>query len=289
MHSDRVQAIPHAACQMARENAVDSLSDITSPDRDAHRASTPMMDRSARLQPISPRAMSPEARALIGIVPSPVTERETLRDVASAQGYLSTIVGPMFSGKSSLMVSSVERHYRAKKRCIIIKHAFDHREEQGAIDGADSLSIQTHAGHVHKMVPVIYVSDLASREAEDAFNRNEVIGIDEIQFFAMYDQEKASAVITILEKWVSLGKIIVCSGLDLDWRREPFALLEHLVGRSHYVTKLMAVCMKCGADALFSARTISDDVQYQNPVGGNDKYEALCRRCYITAERSAAK
>jgi len=186
-------------------------------------------------------------------------------------GNLRMIIGPMFSGKSSLMTSSVERYSYARKKCIIIKHLNDQRF-------GEECAIRTHDGFTHKIVPVVYAGDLNG--ARDSFENHDVIGIDEIQFFAMYNTEHAAYVVDAIEEWVTRGKTIICAGLDTDWERAPFCLISQLIGRAHSVTKLLAICADCGADALFTARTKTAEDDYRNPVGGKEKYIAVCRECY---------
>jgi thymidine kinase len=189
-------------------------------------------------------------------------------------GTLTSIIGPMFSGKSSYMVNVIERYHRAKRSCLIIKHATDLRE------GAKT-HVQTHAGYIYDLVPVIYAGDLRDAKVTSEVARCSVIGIDEIQFFAMHDVALAREVAGVIEDWLRRGKIVVCAGLDTDWMRAPFSLLAPLIAISHNVVKLLAVCRKCGADAPFSARChTGDGALYSDPVGGDDKYMALCRSCY---------
>jgi thymidine kinase len=131
------------------------------------------------------------------------------------------------------------------------------------------------------MVPIVYARDLRDDLIARAIDECDVIGIDEIQFFAMYDDERARDVVRIVDEWVARGKIVICAGLDSDYMRRPFAVVAPLVAMSTRITKLLAVCSQCGADAMFSARTCSDDATYSDPVGGANKYVALCRACYI--------
>jgi thymidine kinase len=181
----------------------------------------------------------------------------------------------MFSGKSSRMVGAIERFARAGKRCVIISHCLDKRRygEIGAV--------RTHDGCTHDKIPMIYSDNFRDPEITDVFRRNDIIGIDEFQFFAQSAQE-AVACVNILEAWVLAGKTIICAGLDTNWKREPFAMLAPLVARADSVTKLLAVC-GCGSDAPFSARIRSSEA-YVDPIGGEDKYVARCRKCYTTHE-----
>ncbi|MCK9602824.1 MAG: hypothetical protein M0R66_00375 [Candidatus Omnitrophica bacterium] len=202
-------------------------------------------------------------------------KRRAIIIMSVSRGNLHLIIGPMFSGKSSLMLGAVERYARAGRKCIIIRHGRDHRDGERA-------TMRTHAGHIHDMVPIARSSSLTDAETARAIDASDVIGVDEMQFFAMYDEDIARAVASAIEEWLLRGKIIICAGLDADWQREPFAVIALLVCAADRVTKLLAVCTRCGADAQCSARTLFDDA-YSDPVGGREKYEAQCRECYRAA------
>lgn len=217
------------------------------------------------------------------IVSAPIIGRQYY-GITLVQGYYFMIIShdengnsyPFPTHNSSLMVNIIERYCIARKKCIIIKHASDTR------DGG-ALAIRTHApigSHDHTLVPVQYASHFICPEVEKAFTEHDVIGIDEIQFFAWFDKDVAKTLSEYLDQWASRGKIIICAGLDSDWRREPFGIIAPLIAHADEVKKLCAVCMKCQADASFSARTLSESA-YDNPVGGTEKYVALCRKCYL--------
>lgn len=211
------------------------------------------------------------------IVSTPITGRPyygiTLED-----GYHFLIMPqhgdrPVPTHNSSLLVNQIERYHIAGKKCIIIKHAMDLR------DGG-ALSIQTHDNHVHSLVPVQYSPNLICPEIDKLFAQYDVIGIDEIQFFAMYNKELGTQIARYLNDWVARGKIVICAGLDADWKCDAFGVIEPLIVRSDHVEKLSAICMRCGKKASFSARTLANGARYDNPVGGSEKYIALCRACY---------
>lgn len=194
-------------------------------------------------------------------------------------GKLRLIIGPMFSGKTTQLVHDVERYWRAGKRCVIIKHASDTRF-------ATDARIVTHAGHECAKIPTIIAANLDDADVCDALAGAEVIGIDEVQFitaphlFADLAAPAIARVVDTIEALVLAGKIVICGGLDTDYRRVPFALTFALIGRAHEIVKLLAVCANCGADALFSARIAPDAAYEQSHVGGCDKYAALCRACF---------
>lgn len=185
---------------------------------------------------------------------------------------LRVIFGPMFAGKSTSMIMAVERYHRARKKCVVIRHTKDDRQES-----PDNIS--THAGHVHDTVSVELLSTLLDDRARDIFAKHDVIGIDELQFYPMLSGDNAYDIAKCLHTYAKEGKIIICSSLDSDYTRKPMEIVAPIVAYASSVEKISAVCRVCGADAPFSARLLADE-DYENPVGGDDKYAALCRTCY---------
>ena len=195
-------------------------------------------------------------------------------------GKLRVIVGPMFSGKTTQLVHDIDRYWRAGKRCVIIKHTSDTRFAADA-------RIITHDEHeVASRIPTILAADLCDPEVRDCLASAEVIGIDEVQFFTSYlfaELTSASIMHTVdaIEAQVLDGKVVICGGLDTDYRRVPFTLPLVLISRAHEVVKLLAVCANCGADAMCSARIQPAREYSQSAIGGCDKYAALCLACFL--------
>ena len=105
----------------------------------------------------------------------------------------------------------------------------------------------------------------------------EVIAIDEIQFFD-------EGIVDICNYLADQGKRVMCAGLDMDFRGEPFSIMPRLVTQAEFVTKLTAVCTKCGAPATRTQRIINGKpANYKDPVilvGASESYEARCRHCH---------
>jgi thymidine kinase len=99
----------------------------------------------------------------------------------------------------------------------------------------------------------------------------DVIGVFESQFFED---------ILVVDDWANAGKIIICDGLDADFRRDSFGRLAQLIPKCEDVIKLKAICERCQLDASFTQRIgVSTELI---DVGGADKYIPVCRKCYIT-------
>jgi thymidine kinase len=189
-----------------------------------------------------------------------------------SSGKLRVIAGPMFSGKTTQLVHDVDRYWRAGKRCIIVKHASDERFDKGA-------RIITHDGRQCEKIPTIIAATLDDEEFREVARAAEVIGIDEVQFYARDDAAITRAT-TFIESLLLAGKIVICAGLDTDYLRKPFMFTLILASRASEVAKLLAVCQKCGADAPFTARACDEKAYAQTEVGGHDMYAAVCLACH---------
>ena len=179
------------------------------------------------------------------------------------QGWIEVICGPMFSGKSEELIRRVTRSKIARIPVQTFKPALDTRYADSQVVSHSSLSV------VAEPVPDSYS---LLRKIDDA---TEVIGIDEGQFFD-------DRIVEVVERLAKAGKQVIVAGLDLDYLGRPFEPIPTMCARSEYVTKMLAVCHRCGAPAAFTQRTIkSDDLVV---LGAIDAYEARCRNCYDPEE-----
>jgi thymidine kinase len=172
---------------------------------------------------------------------------------------LEVICGGMFAGKSELLIHRLKRASYAKKNIIAYKPKIDNRYS--------NVDIVSHSGHSYRSISVQYASEIMQHIPDDI----QVIGIDEAQFFD-------SGIIAVVEILSGRGIDIYVAGLDLDSCGTPFGNMPHLLSLADKVTKVTAVCMKCGADATRSQRIVKSKGQVL--IGGNDAYEARCRKCW---------
>ena len=100
---------------------------------------------------------------------------------------------------------------------------------------------------------------------------SDVVGIDEAQFF---DQE----IVSVTRKLANKGKRVIVAGLDMDFKGEPFGSMPALMGIAEFVTKVHAICMKCGGVASYSHRLVSSHDKVM--LGERETYEARCRNCF---------
>jgi thymidine kinase len=175
------------------------------------------------------------------------------------QGWVEVICGPMFSGKSEELIRRITRYQIARLPVQTFKPAIDDRYGLTMVVSHSSLSVDAE--------PVGSSEELV-RKVEA---RTRVVGVDEGQFF---DDELVEAV----EHLARLGKHIIVAGLDLDYLARPFGPIPRLMTRAEYVSKMLAVCHRCGGPGMFTQRVIeSEDLVV---LGATDAYEARCRLCY---------
>lgn len=172
-------------------------------------------------------------------------------------GGIEVIFGPMFSGKTTEMFRRIKRYTAANKKCLIIKYA------------ADSRYSKEHASsHDREMLVAQPAKELLPFLKK--LENYDVIGIDEGQFYP--------DLVEFCQMAASIGKILIISALDGDFRRKPFGRVLELIPLSEKVTKLSAVCCVCFCEAHFTRRISKE--QEVTVIGGSDKYIAVCRACY---------
>ncbi|HHY78996.1 MAG TPA: thymidine kinase [Thermoanaerobacter sp.] len=180
-------------------------------------------------------------------------------------GFIEVIVGPMFSGKSEELIRRIKRAQIAKQKVQVFKPAIDDRY---SID-----KVVSHNGTNINAISVVKASEIIELLEEDT----EVIAIDEIQFFD-------HSIVDVVREIADLGKRVICAGLDMDFRGEPFGPTPDIMAIAESVDKLTAICVKCGNPATRTQRLINGKpAKYDDPiilVGAHETYEARCRKCH---------
>lgn len=195
-------------------------------------------------------------------MPKPVRAR-MIEAMEPAGGRVEVIAGPMFAGKTEELLRRVRRALIAGLRVQVITHALDTR------GGADRVASHAGLGHPSKAVPS--AAEIAAAVADDA----DVVAIDEGHFFG-------PDLVPVVADLAAAGAVVVVAGLDVTFGGEPFEPLPSLMALAERVDKLTAICMVCGAEAIYHARTspsaASGAQLVPEHVGGAEKYRALCRR-----------
>lgn len=182
-------------------------------------------------------------------------------------GTVIAIVGSMFSGKSTGLISYLKRATIAKQSVVLFKPDIDNRYSDSEV-----------VSHDGERLPAIPVK--SSKEILELSSNANVIGLDEVQFFD-------DGIIDVVCRLADLGKNVVVAGLSSDFMGTPFEISAKISMLADEVKKLSAVCMKCGQDAIWTQRVIAgsevvsgDRVQ----VGGLETYEPRCRDCFVRRE-----
>jgi len=175
-------------------------------------------------------------------------------------GYIEIICGPMFSGKTEELIRRLKRSIIAKKKILVFKPKIDNRYSDNCIVTHNNNSIES----------ISIKNDSEEKILELSKNIN-TIGVDEVQFFN-------SKIVSICIELAKQGKRIIASGLDKDFKGQPFGIMPDLLCEAEHVTKLNAICNKCGEYAYFTKR-ISENKD-QIVLGELDIYEANCRNCF---------
>jgi thymidine kinase len=177
------------------------------------------------------------------------------------RGRIEVICGSMFSGKTEELIRRIKRAIFAKQKVEIFKPALDTRYSE-----ADVVS---HEGNSIPSTPIdSSASLLLLAQGYD------VIGIDEAQFF---DEN----IIDVCNQLANQGIRIIIAGLDLDFKGVPFGPMPKLLAIADEVSKVHAICVRCGALAYVSHRLVN--IEKQVLLGEKDEYEPLCRECYKKA------
>lgn len=175
----------------------------------------------------------------------------------------------MFSGKTEELLRRVKRARLARQRVVLFKPRIDNRY--------DDVKVVSHEGIKADATAVASSTELLS--FIDLTQPPQVVGIDEVQFFD-------DGIIDVVERLANAGIRVICAGLDQDYRGKPFGPIPALLSVAEYVTKLQAVCSRCGAAACRSQRLIG--MEGQLFVGGAADYEPRCRRCFVAGVVDAA-
>lgn len=177
------------------------------------------------------------------------------------RGRIEVICGSMFSGKTEELIRRMKRAQFAHQKVEIFKPAIDTRYSDD--------DVVTHEGVAIHSTPVDNSSSILLLG-----NECDVIGIDEAQFF---DEN----LVSVCNELASKGIRVIIAGLDMDFRGIPFGPMPALCAVADDVTKVHAICVRCGALAYVSHRKVQEEKRVL--LGEVNEYEPLCRVCYQKA------
>lgn len=174
-------------------------------------------------------------------------------------GWIEVITGSMFSGKTEELLRRIRRAMIARQSCLLVKPKLDQRYSEDHVVTHDRLSL-----------PSISLSE--AKEISPLAREVQVIGVDEAQFF---DRN----LVEVCNQLADAGKRVIVAGIDSDFRAEAFDPLPELMATAEYVTKQLAICVRCGRPATRNQRLGADSSE-KVFVGASESYEARCRACF---------
>lgn len=177
-------------------------------------------------------------------------------------GWIEVICGCMFSGKTEELIRRLRRAQIARRRVRVFKPDIDKRfSEEHIVSHNQNMLVSMPVSSAQQIL--LLASDL------------DVIGIDEAQFFD-------AGIAEVCKKLANGGLRIIVAGLDMDYRGEPFGPMPQLLAEAEFVTKVHAICIRCGNPATYSYRLSQDASRIL--LGEKDLYEPRCRRCFFAGE-----
>ncbi|MCH6232703.1 thymidine kinase [Cognataquiflexum rubidum] len=175
------------------------------------------------------------------------------------KGHIEVICGSMFSGKTEELIRRLNRAYIAKQKVEIFKPSIDKRYHE--------TDVVSHNDNAIRSTPVNFADDIILLAGDC-----DVVGIDEVQFFD-------SRIVHVANVLANAGKRVILAGLDMDFEGNPFEPMPQLLAIAEYVTKVHAICMKCGDLASYSYRLV--ETKEKVVLGEKEAYEARCRKCFL--------
>ena len=176
-------------------------------------------------------------------------------------GRIEVVCGSMFSGKTEELIRRMKRAVFAHQKVEIFKPAIDTRYSDEDVVSHDSNSIRSTP--VESSASILLLS-----------SNIDVVGIDEAQFLD-------DGLVDVCNQLANRGVRVIIAGLDMDFKGVPFGPIPALCAIADDVTKVHAICVKCGNLAYLSHRIVSGDKRVM--LGEQTEYEPLCRECYQKA------
>jgi thymidine kinase len=173
-------------------------------------------------------------------------------------GHIEVICGSMFSGKTEELIRRLRRAQIAKQKVVVFKPKIDNRFHKEKI-----------VSHSKQEIHSIVIKDADEILHHAVFAQ--VIAIDEAQFFD-------NNLVEIVQNLADCGKRVIIAGLDMDYKGMPFEPMPQLLAVAEEITKMHAICMRCGAPANYTYRMTASKERVV--VGAGEVYEARCRHCY---------
>lgn len=180
---------------------------------------------------------------------------------------LIVITGSMFSGKTTELIRRIRCAEIARQRTLVLKPSIDTRS---------GLEVVSHSG-------LRWAAEIAEVSSPFRLPRElDVLGVDEAQFLG-------EAWVDAIDALANEGKEVVCACLNQDYRGQPFGIAHRLLAIADDVIHLKAVCVACGGKDVATKTHRMAPGGEQVEIGGAEKYQALCRRCWAARRKALAR
>ena len=183
---------------------------------------------------------------------------------SSKRGWIEVICGSMFSGKTEELIRRLKRAKIARQKVEIFKPMIDTRYSDEEVVSHDQTAIHSTPVPASSNIPLL-------------INNEDVIGIDEAQFFD-------PGIVEVCNQLANRGIRVIVAGLDMDYKGVPFGPMPGLLASAEYVTKVHAICTQCGNLAHHSYRYSSADSLVL--LGETESYTPLCRACFNALQQT---
>jgi len=177
--------------------------------------------------------------------------------IGEKRGWIEVICGSMFSGKTEELIRRLKRVKIANLRVEIFKPSYDKRYDEIQVVSHDANKI--HSTPVDNSQAILLLA-----------GNVDVVAIDEAHFFD-------TGIVPVCEALALRGIRVIVAGLDMDYKGRPFKPMPDLLAVADFITKLHAICVRCGNIAAISYRKTSSTEQFL--LGEKDVYEPRCRSC----------
>jgi len=177
------------------------------------------------------------------------------------KGWIEVVCGSMFSGKTEELIRRMKRAKFAKQNVEIFKPGIDIRYDEEKVVSHDANEIHSTPVPSSSNIPILA-------------NGVDVVGIDEAQFFD-------NGLVAVCNQLANNGIRVIVAGLDMDYKGNPFGPMPEIMANAEYVTKVHAICVRCGDLANHSHRKTEKEELVL--LGEVDEYEPLCRSCFNAA------
>ena len=177
---------------------------------------------------------------------------------ASQKGWIEVICGSMFSGKTEELIRRMRRAEFAHQKVEIFKPSIDVRYSEEEVVSHNATTIRS--------TPVSSSQNILLMSSDV-----DVVGVDEAQFFD-------EGIVDVCRHLANRGIRVIVAGLDMDYTGKPFGPMPALMATAEYVTKVHAICVRCGNLAHHSHRLTKDNALVM--LGEKDTYEPICRHCF---------